>query len=57
MENTNCLKCNGETIPSIWTGDIIVLHCEKCLLRHYYSKKLKRIMTDSEINRLQGDWK
>ena len=52
----DCPLCFKETTPSIWTEDIVILHCEPCGKRHYYSKKLNRIMDDSEVNKLKKEW-
>ena len=51
-----CPECQKEMESSIWTEDVLVLHCEPCKRRYYYSKKLKRIMDNEDIHKLRQGW-
>ena len=55
MEN-KCPQCSQDMELSQWTNDIRILSCYPCKIKQYYSVIEKRILTDTEINKLGKDW-
>ena len=52
----NCPDCKNEMTQEKWTLDLDICTCNNCKIKRYYSNKLNRFLTDSEINETIDDW-